>query len=205
MGMIAAPLLTTIGTPLHPVRVIYCISRPRSSRLRLSTATQQTLDELLSPEFRAVPDSTGVTYQGLRKTYCIDAAQTPAALWSDNSPTPDPTILQPRQWLQDVVGGATDVLVLDGLYALSVNPAILLPVTATIANKGGIILVINMEGPVAVYAAHALYEALGHVVDWLKRAIDRHRPGGEEMGEDSEHFAESTSVAAAMAELRKAK
>lgn len=43
------------------------------------------------------------------------------------------------------MSGMTDVLILDGLYALSTNPAIMIPVVATIAGKEGVIIVLDME------------------------------------------------------------
>lgn len=153
MRTAAATSLTTSGTPNLPNRVAYCICRPRSTAARLTTADQRRLDDVLAPEFALALETVGIVHQALRKTYRCGSAEVPPNMWSANDPTPDPSILQPRPWLTDVIDGMTDVLVLDGVYAISANPTIMLPVTERIAEKGGIILVINMDGSVSVYGA----------------------------------------------------
>lgn len=197
MSTIAAPSLITTGTPNDPTRVVYCISRPRSSAQRLTTAAQEGLDRTLAPEFSAALDTAGIQRQGVRKTYRCGSAEVPAASWTDNDLTPDDSILQPRRWLADVVEGVTDVLVLDGLYAVSCNPAIMLQVTAAIADRGGLILVMNMDGSVSVYAAHAMHAALEQLSRWLEEGIDWHGPGGKERGDDPDHFCETVSLVSA--------
>lgn len=133
--IITTVMLTGTGqTGISSSRAAYCISRPTSSPMRLSTEDLQHLHQTVRPDFARSLDNVGLSYGSLKATYRCGSAEVPAQGWRENEPSGDAEVLQPLDWLSDVIAGTTDAIVLDGICALSTNPAIILPV---LARRGG--------------------------------------------------------------------
>lgn len=169
----------------------------------LSAGEQIALDAVVAPDFHAALVNNNVMYFDINRTYRCASAAVPKNDWFDNDPCPQHGIIQPPQWLADVENGQTDVLVLDGLYALSTNLALLMPVLAALGDQNGIIIVLNMNGTTSVYDPTGLFWALQMLGNWLEDAVDYHGPGGQGPGDDPDHGREAVSMLAAAAVLRK--
>lgn len=189
--------------PDNPKREVLCISRPMSRHVVLSAAEQEALDDMTAPDYHQALNTAGISYGSLRTTYRCGSAAVPAYMWVNNQPTNRHTIDQPPQWLQNAAAGFSDVLVLDGLTALSTNVGLLMPVLATIGQLGGVIVVLNIDGPASVYSAQGFFDALEMLGDWLEGVVAYHGPGGMGPGDDPDHTAEATSMLVAATVLRR--
>lgn len=103
-------------------------------RIVLSAAEQVALDAAISPDFHTALVANAIAYEGIKATYRCGGAAVPAGQWFANDPCALPSVIQPPQWLHDVEKGVADVLVWDGLTAISTNPGLLLPVLAASAT-----------------------------------------------------------------------